>query len=124
MEFRYPRYPLYQTASWREYDANGIGVGKCLIGSVQEAEDGVNLSLPYDWLDQDPTDGVDKDDLAQKCADDAWQKYLWGRDLCESNYCKELSYDTYVEDIEACYADPDVDMPDTLPKAMLPHWMP
>ena len=124
MDFRYPRYPLYQTASWREYDANGIGVGKCLIGSVQEAEDGVNLSLPYDWLDQDPSDGIDKEDLANQCSDTAWQDYLWKRSNCETDYCMQVVYNEYVGKVEKCYEDPDVDMPDGLPKDKLPNWLP
>jgi hypothetical protein len=124
MDFRYPRYPLYQTASWREYDANGIGVGKCLIGSVQEAEDGVNLSLPYDWLDQDPSDGIDKDDLAQQCADTAWQDYVWNRTQCESDYCMDIIYREYTEHVAKCYEDLNVEMPDTLPKPQIPNWMP
>ena len=122
MDFRYPRYPLYQTASWREYDANGIGVGKALVGTAQEAEPGVNLSLPLAWLDGDPTDPIGNIDVATQCADAAYQTYVYNHTvLCGTRGCQERNYDIYVDKCNQCFADENVDVPLGYPRPHLPY---
>ena len=85
MDFRYPRYPLYQTASWKEYDANGIGVGKALVSGTT----GVVNNIPGDWIDNDPNTPPG---VALECAQDAYTEYCENWWSCESDACQTLVY--------------------------------